>query len=86
MQIDRTVKRTVPLRAPCVCLNICHKNYGMLQGLQLTATVRHRLIKDVGAATSNFLSPYILLKIRLVRPPWQMCTAYWYLSKIVEIL
>ena len=20
--------RTVPLRAPCVCLNICHKNYG----------------------------------------------------------
>ena len=20
--------RTVPLRAPCVCLNLCHKNYG----------------------------------------------------------
>ena len=33
--VDRTVAvrppyghRTVPLRAPCVCLNICHKNYG----------------------------------------------------------
>ena len=25
---EHHVHRTVPLRAPCVCLNICHKNYG----------------------------------------------------------
>ena len=39
--------RTVPLRAPCVCLNICHKNYGCH---------RDALLKGRRAA-AVFLSP-----------------------------
>ena len=60
--VDRTVAvrppyghRTVPLRAPCVCLNICHKNYGCRRDRRPTATVRHHLKGRRAAAV--FLSP-----------------------------
>ena len=62
--VDRTVAvrppyghRTVPLRAPCVCLNICHKNYGCRRdALRRPCVITS---KDVYRAAAVFLSPKI---------------------------
>ena len=62
------VHRTVPLRVPCVCLNICHKNYGCRRN----ALRRPCLItsKDVGSRSfqSHWLygGRYVELQNRVI--------------------